>query len=181
MTDNESLLLGFLEERSLTRGRFLLASGDTSDYYLDARLTTQWATWLIGVVLCERLERTVFGAIGGPATGSVPLSAAVSAVLGYRRKALPEGFWVRSEPKAHGTRNLIEGRLYRGARVVIVDDVITRGGSVMRAIEAVRDFGCEVVQVLTLIDRLAGAGELLRQAGVEFESIFTIRDFGIEP
>ena len=83
-----------------------------------------------------------------------------------------EGFWVRKQPKPHGAGNLIEG--IPGAKVIIVDDVVTSGYSALRAVEAVRAEGCEVMMVLALVDRLAGAQEL---AGIEFRSVFTIEDF----
>ena len=91
-----------------------------------------------------------------------------------------EGFWVREEIKAHGTQKQIEGGLQRGSRVVIVDDVFTKGGSALKAVEAVREFGCEVVLVLALVDRLQGAKELFRRNGIDnYQAIFTIRDFGV--
>ena len=93
-----------------------------------------------------------------------------------------EGFWVRSEVKQHGTKKLIEGNLKDGGRVVILDDVITRGSSSVKAIQGVRARGCEVVLVLALVDRLCGAAQLFRENGVEnYQSVFTIRDFGVAP
>jgi orotate phosphoribosyltransferase len=92
-----------------------------------------------------------------------------------------EGFWVRDEVKTHGTRKRIEGNLARGARVVIVDDVFTAGNSAAKAVEAVRDIGCEVVAVLALVDRLQGARERFAALGItNFQPVFTIRDFGVE-
>ncbi len=82
--------------------------------------------------------------------------------------------------KDHGTKKLVEGNLKAGNRVVILDDVITRGQSALKAIEGVRAKGCEVVMVLSLVDRLQGAEELFREHGIEnYESVFTIRDFGV--
>ncbi len=92
-----------------------------------------------------------------------------------------EGFWVRDKEKGHGTRKIVEGNLKDGARVVIVDDVITRGNSAVKAIKEVQAKGCAVVLVLTLVDRLQGADELFLEEGVRnYQSIFTIRDFGVE-
>jgi orotate phosphoribosyltransferase len=92
-----------------------------------------------------------------------------------------EGFWVRDKIKTHGTKKLIEGgNLKRGSRVLIVDDVFTRGSSAEKAVNAVRGIGCVVVQVLALVDRLQGAQELFRNCNVEdYKSVFTIRDFGV--
>ena len=90
-----------------------------------------------------------------------------------------EGFWVREQVKAHGTEKSIEGGLREGARVVVVDDVFTTGGSAMKAVEAVRGIGCEVVLVLALVDRLEGVREFLRRNGVQnFRAVFTIHGFG---
>jgi orotate phosphoribosyltransferase len=92
-----------------------------------------------------------------------------------------EGFWVREEVKEHGTRKQIEGSLRKEARVVIVDDVFTGGGSALKAVQAVQKIGCQVVMVLALVDRLRGAEELFRRNGIEDDrAVFTIRDFGIE-
>jgi orotate phosphoribosyltransferase len=88
--------------------------------------------------------------------------------------------WVRDHVKTHGTQKLIEGGLKKGARVLIVEDVITKGSSAVKAVEVVRAFGCEVVRVLALVDRLQGAGELFREKGVaDYEAVFTIRAFGV--
>ena len=90
-----------------------------------------------------------------------------------------EGFWVREEIKAHGTQKQVEGGLKKGDRVVIVDDVFTKGGSALKAVEAARELGCEVVLVLALVDRLQGAADLFRKNGIEnYRAVFTIRDFG---
>src|SRR5207249_7839425 len=100
----------------------------------------------------------------------------------YRNHGRPiEGFWVRDEVKSHGTQKQIEGGLRPGMRVAIVDDVFTKGGSALKAVEAVREFGCEVALVIALVDRLRGAEEVFRRHGIaDFRTVFTIRDFGIE-
>lgn len=182
MTVDEIQLLRLLKERSFKRGKFRLASGGESDYYIDGRMTEVFseAVPLIGKALYERTKDIEgLSAIGGLAVGAVPLTAA--AVFTYHlhgRKM--EGFWVRNAVKDHGMQNLIEGNLAAGSRVAIVDDVITKGGSSAKAIEAVRAIGCEVTAVLALVDRLQGAAELLQRMGIDnYHSVFTIRDFGI--
>ena len=104
----------------------------------------------------------------------------MAAVISYHRHGRPmEGFWVREEIKAHGTQKQIEGGLKQGDRVVIVDVVFTKV-HFLKAVEAARELGCEVVMVLALVDRLQGAAELFRQHGIEhYGSVFTIRDFGV--
>jgi orotate phosphoribosyltransferase len=182
MTEAEKQLLDLLKSRSFKRGRFQLASGGVSDYYIDGRMTEVFseAVPLIGEVIYERTKDWAIDAIGGLAMGAVPLTtAAVFAYNLHGRKL--EGFWVRSEVKNHGTQKLIEGNLVRGSRVAIVDDVFTKGTSAAKAIEAVRSMDCQVVAVLALVDRLQGADELLASMGIEnYQPIFTIRDFGVE-
>lgn len=184
MSENERLLLELLRERSFQRGDFRLASGETSDYYIDGKMTAVHSegAYLIGEVLYEWTKDLGVHAIGGLQVGAVPLTTA--AVISYHHRGRSmEGFWVREEVKSHGTKKLIEGvqgGLQEGARVVIVDDVITMGGSALKAVEAVRAVGCEVVLVLALVDRLQGAEDLFRQHGVEnYRSVFTIRDLGV--
>jgi orotate phosphoribosyltransferase len=182
MSTAEKHLLELLKNRSFKRGKFRLASGGVSDYYIDGKLTEVFseAVPLIGEVIYERTKDLSIDAIGGLEVGAVPLTTA--AVFSYNlhgRKM--EGFWVRYEVKGHGTQKLIEGNLARGNRVVIVDDVFTKGTSAAKAIEAVRDFGCEVVAVLALVDRLQGAEELFKSMGIkDYQPVFTIRDFGVE-
>jgi orotate phosphoribosyltransferase len=181
MSPAEAQLLALLKERSFRRGTFRLASGDTSDYYIDGKMTEVYseAAALIGEILYERTQDLAIDAIGGLEVGAVPLTTA--AVINYHLQGRKmEGFWVRDRAKAHGTKKPIEGNLRPGARVVIVDDVITRGGSSLKAIQEVKAQGCEVVQVLALVDRLQGAAEAFRREGVaDFQSVFTIRDFGV--
>src|SRR5262249_8353973 len=154
-------LLELLKERSFRRARgepFRLASGEVSDYFIDGKMTAVHSegAFLIGEVLYERTRDVEFSAIGGLQVGAVPLAAA--AVIACHRHGRPmEGFWVREEVKTHGTQKSIEGGLRKGARVVVLDDVFTKGGSAMKAVEAVREAGCEVVLVLALVDRLQGA------------------------
>jgi orotate phosphoribosyltransferase len=184
MSADEARLLELLKTRSFKfkRGGFRLASGDVSDYYIDGKMSQVFSesAALIGDILYERTKDLAMEAIGGLEVGAVPLTTA--AVISYHRHGRTmEGFWVRDKEKGHGTRKLVEGNLKDGARVVVVDDVITRGSSSVKAIKEVQSKGCEVIMVLTLVDRLQGAEELFRAAGVtNFQSIFTIRDFGVE-
>src|SRR5262249_14458016 len=156
-----------LKDRALRFGTFRLASGATSDHYIDGRMVGVFSRGarVIGEVLYERTKDLGLDAIGGLEVGAVPLTAA--AVLCYDLHGrVMEGFWVRDAVKRHGTQKLIEGNLKPCARVAIVDDVITKGGSCVKAVEAVREIGCEVVAVLALVDRLAGAAELFREHGI---------------
>ena len=181
MSTIEQQLLELLKKRSFEHGKFVLASGGVSDYYIDARTSAVFseAASLIGECIYERTKGLNIDAIGGLAVGAVPLTTA--AVISYHRHGKKmEGFWVREEVKDHGKMKLIEGNLKSGARVAIVDDVFTKGGSALKAVKAVKDLGCEVVLVLALVDRLQGARQLFQKEGIDrFDPIFSIRDFGV--
>lgn len=181
MTAAETQLLQLLTDRSFKRGTFRLASGDTSDYYIDGRTSAVFSegAFLIGEVLYERTKDLHIDAIGGLEVGAVPLTSA--AVISYHLHGQKmEGFWVRDEVKTHGTRKLIEGNLKPKSRVAIVDDVFTKGTSALKAVKAVRNLECEVVLVLAIVDRLQGAEQLFSAEGIgNYQSVFTIRDFGV--
>lgn len=181
MTATETKLFQLLNERSFQRGTFRLASGATSDYYIDGKMVQVFSesAHLIGEVLYERTKDLPIDALGGLEIGAVPLTTA--AVISYHQHGRTmEGFWVRDKAKSHGTRKVVEGNLKPGARVAIVDDVITTGGSSIKAIKEVREMGCEVVLVLALVDRLQGAAKSFQEEGiVNYQAIFTIRDFGV--
>jgi orotate phosphoribosyltransferase len=182
MSEVEIQLLQLLKERSFRRGNFKLSSGGTSTYYIDGKMTEVSAAgaYLIGEALYERTKDLQITAIGGLESGAIPLATA--AVISYRLHNRPmEGFWVRDQAKAHGTRKSIEGKLEPGSRVVVVDDVITKGSSVVKAVEEVRKIQCDVVRVVSLVDRLQGAAELFKSHGIDdYRPIFTLKDFGVE-
>lgn len=181
MNDAETQLLALLKERSFKTGTFKLASGAESSYYIDGRTSAvnSKGAFLIGRALYEKLKNLNFDALGGLEVGAVPLTAAVVMHYHLNQRAM-EGFWVRDKAKAHGMRKLIEGAaLTPGARVIILDDVLTTGGSALKAVEAVQDVGCKVVKVVALVDRLQGARQLFEENGIEFDPIFTIEDFGV--
>lgn len=185
MTVNEHELLELLKARSFKRAPvgkpFRLASGKLSDYFMDGKMTaiSSVGARLIGEILYEWTKDLDIDAIGGLQVGAIPLTTA--AVISYDNHGRSiEGFWVREEIKTHGTQKLIEGGLREGMRVAIVDDVFTAGGSALKAVQAVRTLGCEVVLVLALVDRLQGAKELFAKNGItEYRSVFTVEDFGI--
>ncbi len=136
MSPSETRLLELLKERSFRRGEFRLASGDKSDYFIDGKMTQVYseAAFLIGEVLYEHTKDLAIDAIGGLEVGAVPLATA--AVIGYHNHGRTmEGFWVRDKVKDHGTKKTVEGNLKPGSRVVIVDDVITRGNSAYKAVQ----------------------------------------------
>ena len=139
MTDTERQLLDLLRERCYQEGEYTLSSGEKSDYYFDAKMLfmSSVGASLIGEVLYEKTKDLNIQAIGGLEVGAIPLTTA--AVYTYQRhKRRMDGFFVRNEAKKHGTRKIIEGCMQPGSKVVIVDDVATKGGSIMKAVKAVR-------------------------------------------
>lgn len=182
MTALEQQLFQLLNSRSFQRGTFRLASGATSNYYIDGKMVQVFSesAYLIGEVLYERTKDLPLDALGGLEVGAIPLTtAAVISYHAHGRKM--EGFWVRDKAKGHGTRKVVEGNLKPGSRVVILDDVITTGGSSGKAIQEVKAMGCEVVAVLALVDRLQGAAKFFQDQGIaNYQAIFTLRDFGVE-
>src|SRR5262249_36957658 len=183
MSDIEQQLLEIIRDRAFRRGTFRLASGATSDYYIDGKMVEVYsrAAPLIGEVLYAHTKDLPIDAIGGLEVGAIPLTTA--AVFSYHLHGRElEGFWVRDKAKGHGTQKVIEGNLAPGARVVIVDDVVTKGGSALKAIHAVQEAQCEVALVLALVGRLCGGEELFRENGVAaYRAIFTVRDLGVQP
>ncbi len=181
MSEAEKQLLQLLKDRSFKLGTFRLASGDVSNYYIDGKMTEvcSQGAYLIGEILYERTRDLNIQALGGLEVGAIPLTTA--AVISYHHHGrMMEGFWVRDKVKDHGTQKLIEGNLQEGCRVALVEDVITRGTSTLKAVTAVRARGCEIVQVLAVVDRLCGAEALLKENGISnYRPIFTIRDLGV--
>jgi orotate phosphoribosyltransferase len=171
-------LLEIIMQKSLLReGSFKLASGAVSDYYLDMKPTTfdPEGACLIADIVMEMLqsERGI-DSIGGIELGAVPIVVAVSARSWPNRPLT--GFVVRKEQKGHGTDKKIDGNFRPNTNVVLFDDVTTLGGSVIKAVRAVRAHGSEVKRVITVVDRMEGASENLAKEGLILEPIFTKRD-----
>jgi orotate phosphoribosyltransferase len=178
MPTNREKLLSLIQNRAFMRGEVKLSSGQKSDFYVDGKMIEMHplGAYLIGEALFEQVEGMGVNAVGGLAIGAVPLvtSLAVSCHLHGRDDI--EGFFVREEAKSHGTMKTIEGKLPEGARVVIVDDVVTSGNSVLKAVEAVEGKGATVVAIVAIVDRDAGAKEFFAAKGYRYESIFTKQD-----
>jgi len=176
--DDKSRLITLLKERSVRTGHIVLASGKTSDFYVDARQTTLSSEGanLVARMILTRLHSDVIG-VGGPVTGADPIAGAVAA-LSWQRGQPIHGFMVRKEPKGHGTGHCVEGRfsLPNGSKVCVVEDTVTTGGSLLKAIQHAENEGLEVIQCITIVDRLEGAEELLKAAGHQLESLVTRQD-----
>lgn len=177
-------LVALLKRDALKLGRFTLASGRQSHYYIDGRrvtLSAEGAAVIGHGVLDLLADAPDVAAIGGLTLGADPIVGATLALAPARGRAGLRGFLVRKESKGYGTGRLVEGPLEEGATVVIVDDVATTGGSSLKAVDAVEAVGCRVARVICVLDRLEGAAEAFRDRGLPFSALCTIRDLGIEP
>ncbi len=180
MSTPRDRLQQLFRERALQFGDFTLASGKKSSYYVNSKkvLFHAEAITLLGELLYDATSDLEFRAIGGLEVGAIPMSAAALTAF-HRHGRQMEGFFVRKQAKSHGSQDLVEGQVDGGDAVVVIDDVLTTGGSVVQAIKAVEAVGAIVLRVVCICDRLQGAREAL--AGYDFRPLFTIRDFGIEP
>ncbi len=170
-------LCDLLASRAYKEGSFALSSGRRSDFYVDAKQVTLDPAGinLVGEVLFDLLRPYSIDAIGGLTLGADPIAIAVASFSERQGHPIP-AFIVRKEAKGHGLQKWIEGCLPDGARVAVVDDVLTSGGSALKAVDRVRDAGCEVVVVVGLLDREEGARDAIERAGHVFESVFTISE-----
>ncbi|NPA49429.1 MAG: orotate phosphoribosyltransferase [Thermodesulfobacteria bacterium] len=178
--DPKEKLFNLLYERSFLYREegFKLASGKVSPYYLDCKKTTLAAEALplIGKLLWQEVKRFSPEAVGGLTLGADPLVAAVCFEAGLAGQKI-EGFIVRKEAKGHGTRRFLEGNVAPGMHAVILEDVVTTGGSSLKAVSRAREAGLEVRAVVALVDREEGGREAIAAEGLELVSLFRIRDF----
>jgi orotate phosphoribosyltransferase len=179
---DRNALIALIREKALKLGKFTLASGKEASYYLDCRQVTLHPRGanLIGQGILDLLGDDLPDAVGGMAIGADPITAAIITLAGQRHLDLL-GFIVRKEAKAHGRGRDVEGPVEPGQSVVIVEDVVTTGGSSLKAIERVEAFGLKVRGVIAIVDRLEGGREAFEQQGHRLQTLLTIRDFGIEP
>ena len=184
MSYDRHALLELIRTEALQRGEFTLASGKTASYYLDCRQITLHPVGanLIAEGMLDVMQSRgeLPSAVGGMAIGADPITASIITLAGQRNLPL-KGFMVRKEPKGHGMGKQVEGPVQPGQRVVIVEDVITSGGSAIKAVDAAEAFGLKVDCVIGIIDRLAGGADAFAAKGLELITLSTIRDFGIEP
>ena len=157
---------------ALTYGDYTLSWGGKSRFYFDGRLLSlePEGAYIIGQALLPYVTGAGATAIGGPTLGADPMVAAI-AMASHMAGEPVSGFIVRKETKGHGTGKLIEGPLTSGSKVAIVDDTCSTGGSLFQAITAAEDAGCEVVKVLSILDRREGGSEKLRERGYDFSSL----------
>ncbi|MBE9248231.1 orotate phosphoribosyltransferase [Dolichospermum sp. LEGE 00240] len=158
-------------------GDFVLSSGQQSSYYINGKQVTldpQGALAMARLLLPMLPKDTQ--AVAGLTLGADPIVSAVSVVSVYENRLIP-ALIIRKEAKGHGTMAYIEGpSLPQGAKVVVLEDVVTTGQSALKAVERLQAAGYTVDRVISLIDRLQGGGELYESAGLQFEALFTIED-----
>ncbi len=179
---DKQALMQLVRDKALRFGQFTLASGKQASYYLDGKQVTldSIGARLIAAGILERLGEPWPQAVGGMAIGADPITAAVITLAGVENLPL-KGFLVRKEAKGHGTNRFVEGPVQPGDEVVIVEDVVTTGGSSLQAIARVTEFGLRVRKVVAIVDRMEGGAQAFAERGYKLESLLTIRDFGIEP
>jgi orotate phosphoribosyltransferase len=171
-------LIAIIRRQSLLRNRdFILTSGRSSNLFFDMKRTMfdPEGAVLLTDLLFAAIKDDDVEHIGGLETGAIPIVAALCA-RSWPEKPL-KGFFVRKENKGHGTDQRIDGLLQRGSKVILFEDVTTTGGSAMQAVNQARQLDCTVLKVVSVVDRLEGAEENFRAAGIKFDSLFTWRDF----
>jgi len=172
-------LAKLLLEKSYREGDFTLSSGRKSDYYFDCKPTalSPEGSYLIGRFFLKMLEGQDVQGVGGMTLGADPLVSAVTVVSWLEKRPLP-GFIVRKQSKGYGTNQFLEGlgNFQPGDKVAMLEDVVTTGGTLLKACERVRDAGLDIVAVLAVLDRQEGGRENLAQAGYDLRAIFTRGD-----
>jgi orotate phosphoribosyltransferase len=171
-------LLRILREKSILRGEFILASGAKSNFYIDGKKTTfdPDGAYHVGQLLMDEIEKlpVKIDAVGGMSIGADPIVTAVG--LAARERGYPLRIFVtRKAVKDHGTQKTIEGNFLPGDKVVMVEDVMTTGGSTLQAVDLVRQAGGEVVAALVIVDREKGGRENLQKLDIPLISIFSIQ------
>ena len=187
MYDRDALAK-LIQARALQFGDFTLASGKKASYYLDCRQVTLDAQGLelIGEGMLDLIGDLSLKMgqgpklVGGMAIGADPIIASVLTIAGNKGYSL-RGVMVRKEPKGHGKGQQVEGPYRSGEDLIIVEDVVTTGGSSLRAIELCEAEGLKVKRVLAIVDRLEGGREAFAERGYELSSLFTVEDFGVTP
>jgi orotate phosphoribosyltransferase len=182
LESDRARLLELLRQLSFERRTVTLASGKESDFYIDCKRTALTAEGHVLVGRCLLAEvlavQPLVRAVGGLTLGADPIASAIALTSSLQGHPV-DAFIVRKEPKGHGTGQWIEGRktIPDGSRVIVLEDVVTTGGSALKAIERCRAERLEVVACLALVDRLEGGRQAIEASGVPLRSLFTRKDF----
>lgn len=176
MLELKKRLARMLIEKSYREGEFTLASGRKSDYYFDCRVTALHpeGAWLIGTLFNKLLAGVAIKGVGGMTLGADPLVSATT-VISYEMHRPLAGLLVRKEAKGHGTGQFVEGlgNFQPGDPVAMLEDVVTTGGSLLKACTRIQNAGLDIVAVCTILDRQEGGKEILKDAGFDLLALFT--------
>ncbi|MEU5385892.1 MULTISPECIES: orotate phosphoribosyltransferase [Kitasatospora] len=178
MSNDRDALLAQIKDKAVVHGKVTLSSGLEADYYVDLRRITldAEAAPLVGKVMLDAAADLEFDAVGGLTLGADPVAAAMLHAAAARGRKL-DAFVVRKAGKAHGLQRRIEGPDVKGRRVLAVEDTSTTGGSVLTAVEALREAGAEVVGVAVIVER--GAAPAIAEAGLPYVTAYTLDDLGL--
>jgi len=177
--DLKKQLHTLIKQKAFFKEKITLSSGKQSDYYIDARLVTLTSegSYLSANIILDMVKNDDYQAIGGPTIGADPLVGAI-ATLGFINKNPINTFVVRKKPKAHGKQRQIEGpNLAPSSKVILIDDVATTGGSLVDAVNLLKQESINVVKAIVIVDRQEGAKEALAKVNCPLESIFRASDF----
>ncbi|PYC68704.1 orotate phosphoribosyltransferase [Streptomyces tateyamensis] len=177
-SNDRDALLAQIKTKAVVHGKVILSSGREADYYVDLRRITldAQAAPLVGRVLLDATADLEYDAVGGLTLGADPVAAAMLHAAAARGREL-DAFVVRKAGKAHGLQRRIEGPDVKGRRVLAVEDTSTTGGSVLTAVEALREAGAEVVGVAVIVER--GAAPAIEAAGLPYYTVFTAADLDL--
>lgn len=164
--------------KAVVRGKVILSSGKEADFYVDLRRVTldSAAAPLVGEVMLDLTEDLQYEAVGGLTLGADPVATAMLHAAAKRGKKL-DAFVVRKSEKAHGLQRRIEGPDVKGRKVLAVEDTSTTGGSVLTAVEALREAGAEVVGVAVIVER--GAKDKVESEGLKYLAAYSLGDLGL--
>lgn len=171
------VLLDLIVKYAYVEGDFVLSSGAKSDYYINCKQVTLRAegALALGLLFFQLLPEDT-AAVAGLTLGADPMVSAVSVVSAWSNNPIP-ALIIRKKPKGHGTQAYIEGpSLSPGAKIVVLEDVVTTGGSALTAVERLQDAGYHVTQILSLVDRKQGGSELYQSRGIDFQALFSIKE-----
>lgn len=176
--NSHEILKEQIVKKAVVHGKVILSSGKEADYYVDLRRVTldSQAAPLIGELMLELLAGWDFDAVGGLTLGADPVATAIMHVAAQQGKRI-DSFVVRKAEKQHGLQRRIEGPDVKGRRVVAVEDTSTTGGSVLTAVEALREAGAIVVGVAVIVER--GAKQRILDAGLEYRALFSLPELGL--
>ncbi len=177
--DERQRLIRLVKEKAFKKGHFILSSGRESSYYFNSKniLLTPEGAYLAARAIMEKIIDLPVDAVGGAVMGAVPMAGSLAVVAHLAGRPEIKFFMDRKEAKKHGDSRRIEGpALKDGARVVVIDDVVTTGGSALGTALHLREEGCRILKVVALLDRLEGAAAAFNKENIELDPVLTIND-----